>query len=105
MARIELGRAQWIISKAQKSMIGDSDEFYSVELDHLIQAEEWSGDFEFNADYRLHLRNRIAVLQKQADQTERKAEARMTAFWGFITSLIVALVAVAADRYFSIFSG
>jgi hypothetical protein len=100
--RIPEGRARWIVGRAQSAINGSSDEFYSVRLDELEQADEWCGHHDVHASYRLLMKNRIETLKRERDSRERRNENRKSALIGFVLSLVVALLAVAVDRYFSI---
>lgn len=102
MNRITEGRARWIVSNAQSAVNGNDNDVYSVGLEEMIQADEWCGHHDVHAGYRLFMKNRIMTLRREQDLAERKNDSRKATLLGFVLSLIVALVAVAADRYFSL---
>ncbi len=103
MSRITQGRAQWIISNAQCSVDGNPNELSTVPLNELVQADEYLGSHDVDVGYRIHLRNRIDQLRRERDAREQKT----TAIWNYVIvffcGLGVALIAIAADRYW--FSG
>ena len=48
------------------------------------------------------MKNRIVTLRREQDLAERKNDSRKATLLGFVLSLIVALVAVATDRYLAL---
>lgn len=101
MGRITDERARWIVSNAQRSVNNNSNEFERVRLEELVQADEWCGHHDVHSGYRLLIKNRIYDLRRERDSENHRRETRKSTAIGFVLSLVVALVAVGADRYFS----
>lgn len=98
-SRTPESRIRWIVSNAQRAVDGSTNEFNATALIELVHADEWCGHHDVHSGYRLLIKNRILELKSKRDRKERRSEARLMLVLSFISSLVVALFAVGADRY------
>lgn len=102
MTRIDTDRMFEIIAAAQRSLKGRPDDFLAVPLHELRQANQMLGDRDFNANFRLHMRDRIADLQaeqmRRSDEILQRRGYLISTIQGIFLVLVGAAIGVAVDR-------